>query len=177
MPLNIKALKIIFFAVSSFVIVSHNSALAQESKTAEAPREGFNPFTLSQEFQNKLNSKAILTTTKYFASGPSFTKGKSITTDELKKLFSKDNYRERSPDQALTTNDFLILTNSAQCASLVHIELTPESNCILWKNSDLQDFLMILENNTVVKHITQGLRSKNRFIVRRTEPYPGRAIP
>jgi penicillin-binding protein 1B len=149
MPLNIKALKIIFFAVSSFVIMSHNVALAEESKTTEPSREGFNPFTLSQEFQNKLNSKAILTTTKYFASGSSFTKGKSITTDELKKLFSKENYRERSPDQALTANDFLILTNPVQCASLVHVELKSEINCVLWKNADLQDFLILLENNTV----------------------------
>lgn len=154
MPLNLKALKIIFFAVSSFVIMSHNQSLAEESnntesKTEESARQGFNPFTLSQEFQNKLNSKAILTTTKYFASGPSFTKGKSSSLESLKSIFLKENYRERTSEQALTANDFLVVTDSSQCAALIQLTLSAEASCVLWKNSDLQDFLITIENKTI----------------------------
>lgn len=145
MPPRIPALKIIFFAVSSFVIMSHNSAWAEESNA----KNSFNPFTIADEFQNTLNSKAILTTTKYFASGATFQIGSTINLEKLKTLFTKFNYRERTALQVLTANDFIVISDVEQCGLLTQTTISKDSLCIQWKNADSTENLIVLKEATV----------------------------
>jgi penicillin-binding protein 1B len=138
MPLNIRPLKIIFFAVSSLTMSSHSIAATDTSSSVSS----FNPFTLGDEFQNTLNSKAILTTTKYFASGRTFKVGQKFSQAELKNVFQKANYRERNPEQNLTQNDVAFMLSGT--------ELTTR-----WKNAD-QRIFQITTKDDIIMQIFSG---------------------
>ncbi len=132
MPLNIRPLKIIFFIVSSLTMSGHSIAETGSSSSVSS----FNPFTLGDEFQNTLNSKAILTTTKYFASGHTFKVGQKFSQAELKTAFQKANYRERNAEQNLTQNDVAF--------TIAETELT-----LRWKNFDQRVFQIVTKDDLI----------------------------
>ncbi len=144
MPLNIPALKIIFFVVSSFVMASHSIAAPNEIPT----NNSFNPFALAEEFKNTLNSKAILKTTKYYASGYSFQKGQKQNLPKIKSIFEKANYRERTTEQNLTANDYVFLPPRV-CSQIIQLPASDGSICIQWKNTDLIENLVIIKSDLV----------------------------
>jgi penicillin-binding protein 1B len=149
MPLNIPALKIIFFIVSSFVMMSHSIATAADTSTDIPTKSRFNPFTLADEFKNTLNSKAILKTTKYFASGYTFQIGQRQKISDVKPLFEKSNYRERTASQTITTNDFILITQASNCAELTQTNISPDQFCVYWKNSDQSENLIAVTGETI----------------------------
>lgn len=125
-------------------MASHS--IASDTSTATS---SFNPFTLSEEFQNTLNSKAILTTTKYFASGTTFQPQQLVSLQQVREILKKLGYRERQAEQALTANDFIALTQSTQCQSVAKIQIAPEFECLIWKNSDQTTSLITFKQDQI----------------------------
>jgi penicillin-binding protein 1B len=153
MPLNIRLLKIIFFIVSSLTMSGHSIADVNSPTSSSS----FNPFTLGDEFQNTLNSKAILTTTKYFASGHSFKVGQKLNPNELQSLFQKANYRERTAEQNLTANDFVFITTPPESSTEAKTETT-----LRWKNSDQSTFQITIKDNLITQ-IRSGEPATDQF--------------
>lgn len=141
MPPNMPVLKNIFYTGASIVF----GFILLCSSVSKA----FNPFSLGEEFKNKLNSQALLKTTRYFASGPSFIKNQKISIEQFKKSAEKYNYRERTSEQELTDNDFTFL-DTQPCANRINTAIEEGSRCIMWMNKDQSLNLIVLKNSVVM---------------------------
>lgn len=140
MPPNMPVLKNIFYTGASFVFyfillfgsISH----------------AFNLFSLGEEFKNKLNSQALLKTTRYYASGPAFIKNQKASIEQFKNTAKKYNYRERTNEQELTDNDFTFL-DTQSCANRINTAIEEGSVCVTWVNKDLARQLLVIKNNII----------------------------
>lgn len=135
-------LKIIFILGASFVYV--------------LPSEGAMTdwFKLNDEFKSKLNSQAILKTTRFYAQGTTFSEQQKLTAQEFEQILLKNNYRTRQSAQQLQENDYQVLT-AEECQKFIstdhsHLE---NINCLTWKNFNSQTFLIVLYNEVIQKMI------------------------
>lgn len=110
----------------------------------------FNPLNLSTEFETKMNSQAILQTTKYFAEGLRVKKNELFTSAQLEKLFVDKGYRLRQKDQLILANDFA-WSDAQACSNAVNTALPADSQCLTWKNKDDSAYLLVLSQNQIYK--------------------------
>jgi penicillin-binding protein 1B len=115
-----------------------------------------NPFTLGDEFTQKLNSQALLKSTRFFARSFSVTVSQSLTTAKFTAAAAAAGYRARRPDQVLSSKDYSILSH-AECQGLSGLTLSESESCYVWKNSDGQTFVtrVLQDSITQIFHLTK----------------------
>lgn len=109
--------------------------------------------SLSEEFENKLSSQAILQTTKYYARGLSYKINQKFYAKAVKQSFLDKGYRERAEDQAILAGDFITLPAQA-CSNLFGISLMQDSTCFHWKNassteSDSSSYVVVVYQDSI----------------------------
>ena len=136
MPLSMTVLKNIFYIVASIVLLKAPSAFA------------FNPFSLGEEFNAKLNSQALLKSTRFYARGYSLSIGQNLTAQGFEQILKKHGYRQRSAEQVLTANDFMPL-DTPTCQQKMSQPFTAETTCYQWMNEDQAAFILAIQNDRV----------------------------
>lgn len=92
--------------------------------------------TLDKEMSQKLESKKFLIPTEFYTSPPVFKLEQTTSQQNLKDLFERNAYRERTYDQRLLAGDYFI-SDREQCSARTQIGLSEaDSFCIGWVNSD-----------------------------------------
>lgn len=155
MPLNLRPLEIILRPNSSLALLASILLFSLESLA-------LNPMNFDTEFEEKLASKSLISSTYFYTSEKKIKIDQKSTLIDLKTTFLKSGYRERSSEQPLVENDFSTLI-STQCQPLLKsAEPLPIDNCLIWIDKDQNSWVLSIYQNTV-NRIYNITAAKNSF--------------
>jgi 1A family penicillin-binding protein len=113
------------------------------------------PFS-TQEFNQKLSSKDLTPSTRYYARGPSFLPGQLWNEGRFLKQLAAQNYRDREADQPLMAGDAKKLS-LPNCKYLTQNEAIVEGfSCWIWQTHQSEIFIVVIDANQVIESTWRG---------------------
>lgn len=161
MPLISPQLKTICYGLTSFL--TNKSPLSSLSLSAvlfsilltSNHVYGFEwPFAADSDVQEKLSSRDLTASTRYYARGPSFLTGQKWNEENFLKALKLQNYRTREVAQNVLVGDAKKLT-ATECQSVVNANpaLSEPSFCWQWMSHENENALVIIDENVKIKAV------------------------
>lgn len=113
------------------------------------------PFN-TDEFQKKLESHDLTSSTRYFARGPTYLAGQKWSEDRFKTQLQSQNYRIREPDEILLAGDAKKVSLE-QCRALTNTPALAEGSfCWTWQNHQSEIYLVVINPQSAVESTWAG---------------------